>query len=54
MGDKSKSYLIIKMTKHFPQSRTIHFLNLLIKLIPIFVCTHDWNTNSEKSISTCQ
>jgi hypothetical protein len=51
MGDKSKSYLIIKMTKHFPQSKIIHFVNLLIKLIPIFVCTHDWNTNSEKSIS---
>ena len=52
MGEgKSKSYLIIKITKYFPQSRLIHFINLLIKLIPIFCSTHDWNTNSKKSIS---
>ena len=43
--------LLIKLRKGFPKNQLVYFLVLFMKILPVFILTHDWNINYGKGIS---
>ena len=39
------------LEKELPSNKIIYFLIIMIKIMPIFIITHDWNISFNKGIS---
>ena len=39
------------LQKELPSNKIIYFITILIKIIPLFIITHDWNIFLNKGIS---
>ena len=43
--------ILLKVQKINPSSKTIYYIILIIKLIPLFIITHDWDLSLNKGVS---
>ena len=43
--------ILLKLQKISPSSKTIYYIILIIKLIPLFIITHDWDLSLNKGVS---
>ena len=43
--------LFLKIPKYFPKNKTIYYVFLIIKLLPLIVATHDWNISLKLGFS---
>ena len=43
--------ILLKLQKICPTSKIIYFIILIIKLIPLFIITHDWDLSLNKGVS---
>jgi hypothetical protein len=48
---KEKSEFYIQISKHIPKNQIIFGFILIMKFLPLFVITHDWNLSYKRGIS---
>ena len=48
---KSKIRFYQSLSENLPNNNRIYIIIIIIKCIPLFVITHDWNISSEKGVS---
>ena len=47
--EKTKFFIII--SKNLPKNKSFYMIMMLLKFLPLFIITHDWNISYKKGIS---
>ena len=50
IAKKNKLDIYLKLSEYFPHSGIIYIIIIIIKFLPLFIVTHDWNLNDTRSL----
>ena len=48
---KDKTKFLLHLSNYIPKNEVFHSIILIMKFLPLFIITHDWNLSYEKGIS---